>query len=169
MMHSEKKPIPVWLILVIGSVALLVGIVAFPWQRLRDSGCFGLGGAMPGGDCNVEALWQKRVGGTVLLHVMFIPHGNTRSMGSSGAYGGVPRSRGIDSMPEGLFIDGRRLGPSADVRVFVLRKDTTAEGIPLTPEELRLFAPNVINNLSMTDVWKDKIGPIVERETSAKK
>lgn len=169
MMHAEKKPVPVWLILAIGSVALLVGIVALPWQRLRDSGCFGLGGAMPGGDCNVEALWQKRVGGTELLHVMFIPRGNHRAMAGSGAYGGIPLSPGIHSMPEGLFVDGKRVGPSADFRVFVLRKDATAEAIPLTPEELRLFAPNVLNNLSTSDVWKDKIRPIVERETSANK
>ncbi len=169
MMHAEMKPIPVWLILVIGSVALtvamLVGIVALPWQRLLDSGCFGRGGAMQGADCNVQALWQRRVAGNELLHVLFIPYGNHRTMSGSAAYGGVARSRGIDSMPEGLFYDGKRLGPDQKFRVFVLRKDATAEGIPLTPEELRLFAPNVLNNLSMTDVWKNKIRPIVERET----
>ena len=167
MIHNDSKQIPTWAVLLIGLMLMLAGMGGvFVWHWSNDSGCFGVGGAMPGCDCSVKALWQQRTGGTELLHFLFIPYGNSRSISGHGAYGAVPRSHAIDSMPEGLFIDGKRVQTSATLRVFVLKRDATVEGVPLTSDELRYFSRGRFNYLASTDIWKLKIRPIVERETS---
>ena len=111
-----------------------------------------------------EAKWRVNGSREELLYVVFFPEYVDLAVMSHNFVGGSVIGSDIECMPEGLFVDGVRIETTKMRRVFVFTEERQMRLIELTQDELQLLSSNKIDSLQSTDLWKQKILPIVIEE-----
>ena len=111
-----------------------------------------------------RGIWEAETDSYKVLHVVFLPHRATcRSVGSS-TPGDAPSARGISSYPDGLYFDGVAIRRGPQRRVFVATQDRRMRPVSLTETELQTVLPEAIERVGETEVWKQKIKPVLDEE-----
>ena len=126
--------------------------------------CVARSGSCGGYGC--DAIWHRTHGGWELQQVLFAAKDSHRSVASTCAYGSRTPAGSTHNIPEGLFVDGTRIGPSATARVFVVFGDNSVEAIPLDSSELELLSFGRIDQLPQTELWKTKVLTVISQKSS---
>jgi len=114
--------------------------------------------------CPWQAMWRKSASGNELLYIVFFPGNRKPAIFSVGWIGSPVRGVGVECHPEGLFYEGATIETTKTRRVFVFTHENKMRPIELTKDELKLLSSNKIDTLPNTDLWKQKILPIVIEE-----
>lgn len=116
------------------------------------------------GSGRYEAIWDMRSEPPQLIHIFLIPDGATLISFATAGLGRQPLKKGVSSLPDGLYLDGNVIPTGEGRRVFVWTKERKLRPIPLTKQELKALSPTAIKNLENTEVWKNKIKPVLDEE-----
>jgi hypothetical protein len=124
-------------------------------------------GSMPTSGQSYTVSWMTtsdHFGGHRFLHAIVYMPGRKYTIG--GGRSGMwqqPHGRGLESFPNGVFVDGKLVGGYGTTRVLVLNYDCDIRVIPLTPADIEYLSTVQEGALVSSIVWKTKVEPEIHK------
>ncbi|MCI0359105.1 MAG: hypothetical protein L0211_11555 [Planctomycetaceae bacterium] len=103
-----------------------------------------------------------------LLNVVVVPAGTTYEGSTSGNRREVPRGRGIEIMPRGVFLNGKLVGGQGTSKVVIVLGERDVRALELSIADLQALEAAIGPRMIESPVWKEKVEPQIERLVRAR-